>query len=73
MDLFLRQKEEARSLDADHFYDMIRTAEDDEILKVLKSSVVREISRRYIHQILEVPSDQTSQAIIALHQVILLK
>ena len=44
MDLFLRKKEEARSLDADHFYDMIRTAQDDQILKVRKSSsVVREI------------------------------
>ena len=57
----------------DHFYDMIRTAQDDEILKVLKSSVVREISRRYIHQMLEVPNDQLSQAIIALHQVFLLE
>ena len=34
----LRKKEEARSLDVDHFYDMIRSAQDDQILKVLKSS-----------------------------------
>jgi hypothetical protein len=52
---------------------MIRTAQDDQILKVLKSSVVREISRKYTHQMLEVPSNQLSQAIIALHQVILLE
>ena len=32
--------EEARRLDMDHFHDMIRTAQDDEILKVLKSSAV---------------------------------
>ena len=40
----LRKKEEARRLDVDHFYDMIRTAQDDQVLKVLKSSVVRETS-----------------------------
>ena len=71
--MILRKKEGARSLDVDHFHDMIRTAQDhDQILKVLNSSsVVREISRRYAHQILEVPSNQLShwQAIIALHQV----
>ena len=32
--------EEARRLDMDHFHDMIRTAQDDEIPKVLKSSAV---------------------------------
>ena len=34
MDVILRKKEEARSLDVDHFYDMIRSAQDDQILKV---------------------------------------
>ena len=35
-DLILRRNlnEEARKLDMDHFHDMIRTAQDDEILKV---------------------------------------
>ena len=44
LDLILGKKEEARRLDVDHFYDMIRTAQDDQILKVLKSFIVREIS-----------------------------
>ena len=75
MDVILKEKEGARSLDVDQFYDMIHTAQGhDQILKVLISSFVREIvSQRHTHQILEVPSDQLSQAIIALHQVFLLK
>ena len=43
LDLILRKNEEARSLDVDHFHDIIRTFKDDQILKVLKSSVIREI------------------------------
>ena len=41
-DLILRTilNEKARRLDMDYFHDMIRTAQDDEILKVLKSSAV---------------------------------
>ena len=73
MDLILRKREEARCLDVDHFYDMIRTTQDDQILKVLKSSVVREISQSHTLQIFEVPRNQLSQAIIALHQVFLLE
>ena len=74
MDVILKKKEGARSLDMDQFHDMIRTAQDhDQILKVLKSSFVREtVSQRHTHQILKVPSDQLSQAIITLHQVFLL-
>ena len=71
--MILRKKEEARSLDVDHFYDLIRTTQDDQILKVLESSFVREISRSYTYQIFEVPRKQLSQAIIALHQVFLLE
>ena len=33
--LILKKKEEVRCLDVDHFYDMIRTAQDDQVLKVL--------------------------------------
>ena len=40
LDLILRMNKEARSLDVDHFHDMIRTAQDDQILKVLKLSAV---------------------------------
>jgi hypothetical protein len=36
--------EEARSLDVDAFHDMIRTAQDDQILKVLKSFAVSRYS-----------------------------
>ena len=43
LDLILRKNEEARSLDVDHFHDIIRTFKDDQILKVLKLSVIREI------------------------------
>ena len=43
LDLVRRKHEEARNLDVDHFHDMIRTAQDDQILKVLitnKSSAI---------------------------------
>jgi len=56
-------------LDMDHFHDMIRTAEDDEILKVHKSSALQS-GKYHEHN----PSDtwgasnQFSQAIIALNQ-----
>ena len=43
LDFILRKNEEARSLDVDHFHDIVRTFKDDQILKVLKSSVIREI------------------------------
>ena len=39
LDLILRKNKEARSLDVDHFHDIFRTDNDDQILKVLKSSV----------------------------------
>jgi hypothetical protein len=73
LDLILRKNEEARSLDVDHFHDMIRTARDDQILKVLlcKSYVSGKYHEHIPHQILGVPSIQLSQAIIALRQVFL--
>ena len=42
LDLILRKNEEARNLDVDRFHNMIRSAQDDQILKVLnlKSSAV---------------------------------
>ena len=42
LDLILRKNEEARSLDVDHFHDMIRTAQDsdDQILKVLQATLL---------------------------------
>ena len=47
-ELDLRRKiEEARSLDVDRFQDMISTVQDDQILKVLKSSAFR--SRKHEH------------------------
>ena len=51
--LILRKNKEARSLDVDHFHDIIRTAQDDQILKVLtiKSSVVSENSIMNIHSL----------------------
>ena len=39
LDLILRKNKEARSLDVDHFHDIFRTDNDDQILKVLKLSV----------------------------------
>jgi hypothetical protein len=36
LDLILRMNKEARSLDVDHFHDIIRTTEDDQILEVFK-------------------------------------
>ena len=41
-DLILRTNlnKEARRLDMNHFHDMIRTAQDDEILEVFKSSAI---------------------------------
>ena len=49
LDLILRKNEEARSLDVDSFHDIIRTFKDDQILKVLKSSVISGNSIMSIH------------------------
>ena len=40
MDLILKKNKEARNLDVDNFHDIIRTVKDDQILKVLQSSVL---------------------------------